>query len=57
VQFLLRYEDSLEYQRERAEQLRRRQEAVAKAWMRWSIAAAVLVVLGVITMIVMAARM
>ena len=57
VQFLLRYEDSQEYRQEKIEQMRKREEAIARMWIRCSIAAAVLVVVGVIVMIVMAARM
>lgn len=57
VQFLLRYEDSQEYRQEKIEQMRRREEAIARMWIRCAIGAAVLVVIGVIVMIVMAAQM
>ncbi|NUQ66523.1 MAG: hypothetical protein HUU20_29015 [Pirellulales bacterium] len=57
AQFLLRYEDSLEYRRQKAEERAQREEAIAKAWMKWSIAAAIIVVVAVVVMIVMAARL
>lgn len=57
AQFLLRYEDSLEHRQQQADQRRQRDEAIARAWMKWSILAAVVVVVGAIVMIVMAARL
>jgi hypothetical protein len=54
VQFLLRYEDSLEYVEERQAARRRREEAFNKAALKYSIIAAVIVVLALIVMIVMA---
>ena len=49
AQFHLRRQDSIEAQREQELLDQRR----AEAWLRWSIAAAVIVVIGLITMIVM----
>jgi hypothetical protein len=53
-QFLLRYEDSLEYIEERQAARHRREEAFNKAALKYSIIAAVIVVLALIVMIVMA---
>jgi len=47
-QFRLRFEDSREYRQEKAERQARRDQKIGKAWMNWSIAAAVAVVLGLI---------
>ncbi len=54
VQFNLRFEDSQEYRHEQEIERQRREQAVANAWLKWSIVAAVVVVLGVIVMIVLA---
>ena len=50
AQFRLRFEDSQEHRREKAEQLERREQKLGTAWMNWAIAAAVVVVLGVIVL-------
>ena len=50
--FRLRYEDSFEYAQERAEYQRRKEEAFGKKALNWAIAAAVIVGLGILTMIV-----
>lgn len=55
VQFRLRYENSLEYRQERAEALERQERKAAKLWLNWAIGIAVVVVLGVITLIAIAA--
>jgi len=55
AQFKLRFEDSLEYKQQQADERRRRESQLGQTWMYWSIAAAVAVVLGVIVMIVVAA--
>jgi len=55
VQFRLRVEDSQEYRRERAEQRERREQKLGKAWLHWAIATAVVVVLGLIVLVVVAA--
>ncbi|HUT09859.1 MAG TPA: hypothetical protein VMY42_05150 [Thermoguttaceae bacterium] len=47
-QFRLRFEDSREYRQENAERRALRDQKIGKAWMNWSIAAAVAVVLGLI---------
>lgn len=52
LQFRLRYDDSLEHRREKEEEEARRQQRAAKAWLNWSIAAAVVVLLGVILLFV-----
>ncbi len=54
VQFRLRLEDSREYRRQQAEERARREQKIAKAWMQWSIVAAVVVVLGVILLLAVA---
>ncbi len=54
MQFRLRFEDSLEYRKEKEAERERMDMRKGKAWMQWSIAAAVVVILGVILMIVMA---
>jgi hypothetical protein len=56
AQFPLRYEDSVEYRKQKAEELERRERKAAKAWLYWSVAAAVVVVLGVILLIVLSAQ-
>lgn len=53
-QFLLRYEDSIEYVEERKAARLQREEAFNKAALKWSIIAAVVVVLALVVMIVMA---
>ncbi len=55
VQFRLRWEDSVEYRREKQLEVERRLARQSRLWMQWSIAAAVAVVIGVIVMIVIAA--
>lgn len=57
VQFRLRYEDSLEYRKEQAEEIERRERRLAKLWLQWSIGIAVVVVLGVIILSVLAASL
>jgi hypothetical protein len=52
AQFRLRYEDSLEYAEERRAAQARRDEAFNKGALKWSIVAAVVVVLALIVMIV-----
>jgi hypothetical protein len=54
AQFLLRYEDSLEYIEERQSARQRRDEAFNKAALKYSIIAAVVIVLALIVMIAMA---
>jgi uncharacterized Zn-finger protein len=54
--FSLRWEDSLEYRRQQKEKEQRaqiRQQQLARSWLHWSIAVAVVVILGVILMVVM----
>jgi hypothetical protein len=55
TEFRLRVEDSQEYQREKAEQRERREQTLGKAWLHWAIATAVVVLLGVILVVVVAA--
>jgi glutaredoxin len=55
IAFRLRFEDSIEYRKEKAEELEMRERRAAKAWMQWSIAAAAVVVVGVIVLIAIAA--
>ncbi len=57
IQFPLRYEDSLEHREQKALERQRREEALARAWVKWSIVAAAVVVIGVIVMIGMAVQM
>jgi hypothetical protein len=52
VQFHLRYEDSLEFQAEQAERRQRNAERMNALALRWAIGVAVVVVLGIISMIV-----
>ncbi len=54
AEFRLRFEDTEEYRRELEEQRERREQQIGRAWMNWAIAVAVVVVLGVITLIVVA---
>ena len=55
VQFRLRFEDSIEYRRQVEEERELREMKSGKAWMHWSIAAAVVVIFGIILMIVITA--
>ncbi len=48
VQFRLRYENSLEYRKQRQAERERRELERGKAWMQWAFAIAAVVVLGVI---------
>lgn len=50
-QFRLRLEHSQEYQREKAERRERRERKLGKAWLHWTIATAVVVILGVILLV------
>jgi hypothetical protein len=52
AQFLLRYEDSIEYAEERKAARLKREEAFNKAALKWSIVAAVVVFLALVVMIV-----
>jgi hypothetical protein len=52
VQFRLRFEDSTEYRRQKEEERELREIKAGKAWLQWSIAAAVVVIFGIILMIV-----
>lgn len=54
TQFQLRYEDTLEYKEEQEARRQKREEAFNQGALKWSIAAAVLVSIGLITMIVLA---
>jgi hypothetical protein len=51
TQFHLRYEDSIEFKEEQAELRRRKAEQLNQAALKWSIIAAVVVVLGILGMI------
>jgi hypothetical protein len=51
VQFRLRYENSLEYRKQRQAERERRELERGRAWMQWSLAIAAVVVLGVILLI------
>ncbi len=55
VQFRLRLENSEERRRQNEEQQARRDNKLATAWMNWAIAAAVVVVFGLIGLIAMVA--
>ena len=55
VQFRLRAQDSREYRQEEAAQRQRREMKLGQAWLRWSIVAAVVVVVGLIVLIVFTA--
>jgi len=52
AQFRLRLEDSVEYREEQALERARREARAGQLWLRWAIAAAVVVVLGLILLIV-----
>ena len=51
VQFHLRLEESEEYRREKAEQLERHEQKLGQTWLYWSIAIAVVVLLGLLLLI------
>jgi len=53
VQFRLRLEDSVEYHEEKAKEQARREVRAGQLWLRWAIAAAVVVVLGLIVLILL----
>ncbi|HUT90514.1 MAG TPA: hypothetical protein VMY37_13515 [Thermoguttaceae bacterium] len=50
VQFRLRLEDSVEYREEKAREQKRREIRAGQLWLRWAIAAAVVVVFGLIVL-------
>jgi ribosomal protein S27E len=52
TQFHLRYEDSIEFKEEQAELRRRKAESLNYAAMKWSIVAAVVIVLGILGMFI-----
>jgi uncharacterized Zn-finger protein len=52
AQFRLRLEDSAEYREEKAKERARQEMRAGQLWLRWAIAAAVVVVLGLILLIV-----
>lgn len=52
VQFNLRYKDSVEYKRERAAELERKEQKAGKLWFQWAIIAAIVVLGGLVGMIV-----
>ena len=51
TQFRLREKDSVEYKRKREIEIERRDYKRGQVWLNWAIAAAVIVVLGLIIMI------
>ncbi|MEK6236404.1 MAG: hypothetical protein N2C14_16985, partial [Planctomycetales bacterium] len=53
--FRLRREDSLEYQKEREEHFRLKEERLSKKWLNWAIAISIIVGIGVLTLIVIVA--
>ena len=55
TQFKLRYNASLEHLRQQEEEEERRERRAARAWLHWSIAAAAVVLLGVILLFVVRA--
>ncbi|MCS7304085.1 MAG: hypothetical protein NZ602_03120 [Thermoguttaceae bacterium] len=55
VQFRLRWEDTVEYRREKQLEVERRLARQSKLWLQWSIAAAVVVLVALIIMIAMVA--
>lgn len=55
VQFRLRLQDSVEYREEKAKEQHRRDLKAGQIWLRWAIAAAIVVVLGLIFLIVVSA--
>ncbi len=56
VQFRLRFEDSVEYRQQKAEEEELRLSRSAKAWLHWSIAAAAVVLVGVVILAAIAAQ-
>jgi hypothetical protein len=52
--FRLRFEDSIEYRQRLEEERELREQKLGQTWMNWAIAIAVVVILGVITLIVVA---
>lgn len=52
TQFHLRYEDSIEFKQEQADLRRRKAERMNQAALKWSIIAAVVVVLAILGMII-----
>ena len=52
TQFHLRYEDSVEFKEEQAEQRRRKAEQLNQAALKWSIIAAVVIVLSIVAMVI-----
>jgi len=50
-EFQLRFENSLEYRKEKADLQERKEQKIGKAWMNWAIAAAVVVLFAVIIMV------
>ena len=53
VRFRLRLEDSVEYREEKAKERKRREIRASQLWLRWAIAAAVVVVLGLILLVIL----
>ena len=51
AQFHLRYRDSIEYKHEKEAKIARREAQLGRAWLHWSIAIAVVVLIGVIVLI------
>ena len=52
VAFRLRWEDSLEYRKAKEEEMLLREQRLGKAWLQWSIAIAIVVVVGLIVLAV-----
>jgi len=52
AQFPLRWEDSLEYRHQREQERAQRRDRLVKAWLRWSIVAAVVVLFGLVLLVV-----
>lgn len=55
--FHLRLEDTVEYRKQKEEERERAEYRRGLLWMRWSIAIGVVVILGVIVLVVMAASL
>jgi hypothetical protein len=55
VQFRLKYEDTIEYRKEKMEEIERKERKSAQAWLNWSIGIAIIVILGVVTLCAIAA--
>jgi len=55
-QFLLRQQDSIESKRRREEEQARRDQKIGKRWFNWAIAMAVIVVLGLVTLMIIQAQ-